>query len=57
MPAGLAVEGANRHDKKVAEATLESIPVERPEPTVEKPRGMCLDKCYDHDDTRKLVRE
>jgi putative transposase len=28
IPVGLAVEGANRHDKKVAEATLESIPVE-----------------------------
>src|SRR5439155_1280356 len=31
VPVGLAVEGANRHDKKLAEATLESIPVERPE--------------------------
>src|SRR3954467_2905582 len=31
VPVGLAVEGANRHDKTVAEATLESIPVERPE--------------------------
>src|SRR6476619_1125470 len=33
VPVGLAVAGANRHDKKLAEATLESIPVERPEPT------------------------
>ena len=33
MPVGLAVEGANRHDKKLVEATLESIPVDRPEPT------------------------
>ena len=30
VPVGLAVEGANRHDKKVAEATLESIPVDAP---------------------------
>ena len=57
MPVGLAVEGANRHDKKLAEATLESIPVERPEPTEESPQGMCLDKGYDYDDTRELVRE
>ena len=57
MPVGLAVEGANRHDKKVAEATLESIPVERPEPTPERPQGMCLDKGYDYDDTRALVGE
>jgi transposase len=57
VPAGLAVEGANRHDKKAAEATLESIPVGRPEPTPEEPRGMCPDKGYDSDDTRDLVRE
>jgi transposase len=47
VPVGLAVEGANRHDKKLAEATLESIPVERPEPTEEAPQGLCLDKAYD----------
>jgi putative transposase len=57
VPVGLAVEGANRHDKKLAEATLESIPVERPEPTEEEPQGMGLDKGYDYDDTRELVRE
>ena len=57
VPVGLAVEGANRHDKKVAEATLESIPVDRPEPTEEEPQGMCLDKGYDYDDTRDLVEE
>jgi transposase len=57
VPVGLAVEGANRHDKKLVEATLESIPVGRPEPTEEEPQGMCLDKGYDYDDTRELVRE
>ena len=57
VPVGLAVEGANRHDKKLVEATLESIPVDRPEPTPERPQGMCLDKGYDYDDTRELVRE
>jgi putative transposase len=57
IPVGLTVEGANRHDKKLAEATLESIPVDRPEPTAERPQGMCLDKGYDYDDTRELVEE
>ncbi len=57
IPVGLAVEGANRHDKEVAEATLESIPADRPEPTPDSPRGMCLDKGYDYDDTRELVQE
>jgi putative transposase len=57
IPVGSAVEGANRHDKKVAEATLESIAVERPEPTEKSPQGMCLDKGDDSDDTRGLVQE
>jgi putative transposase len=57
VPVGLAVEGANRHDKKLAEATLESIPVVRPEPTEEAPQGICLDKAYDYDDIRELVAE
>jgi putative transposase len=57
VPVGLAVEGANRHDKKLVEATLESIPVARPEATAEQPQGMCLDQGYDYDDTRELVRE
>ena len=57
VPVGLAVEGANRHDKKLAEATLESIPVDRPEPTEDRPQGLCLDKGYDYDDIRELVAE
>ncbi len=57
VPVGLAVEGANRHDKKLVEATLESIPVDRPEPTAEDPQGLCLDKGYDYDDTQALVAE
>jgi len=57
IPVGLTVGGANRHDKKLVEATLESIPVDRPEPTEEGAQGICLDKGYDYDDTRALVEE
>lgn len=57
MPIGLAVDGANRHDSKLVEATLKSIPVERPKPTEEEPQGMCLDKGYDYDPVRDLVQE
>ena len=57
MPVGLAVEGANRNDMKMVEATLESIPVERPEPTPEQPQGMCMDKGYDYDEVREIVEE
>lgn len=54
---GLAVDGANRHDKKLVEATLESIPVRRPRPKRGAPQGICMDKGYDYDDTRELVEE
>ena len=57
VPVGLAVDGANRNDFKLARETIESIPVERPEPTAEEPQGMCLDKGYDYDDIRELVAE
>jgi len=57
IPIGLAIAGANRHDSKMVEATLESIPVPRPEPTQKQPQGMCLDKAYDSGEVRALVKE
>ena len=57
MPIGLAIDGANRHDSKMVEATLESIPVQRPKPTRKNPQGICLDKGYDYDNVRDLVKE
>lgn len=57
MPIGLAVEGANRNDFKMARETIERIPVERPEPTADHPQGMCLDKGYDYDEVRDLLAE
>jgi putative transposase len=57
VPIGLAVEGANRHDCKLVQATLASIPVVRPEPTPATPQGICLDKGYDYDAVRDLLAE
>ena len=57
IPIGLAVDGANRHDMKLFRQTLESIPVERPEPTEGQPQGMCLDKGYDYDEVRAIADE
>jgi putative transposase len=57
VPVGLAVDGANRNDFKMARATIESIPIARPEPTPDKPQGMCLDKGYDYDEVRELLTE
>lgn len=57
IPVGLATDGANRNDCKLAEATIESVPVERPDPTPDQPQGVCLDKAYDHDFVRELLDE
>ena len=57
MPIGLAVDGANRHDMKLTRETIESIVVERPEPTLEEPQGMCLDKGYDYQAVRDILEE
>jgi hypothetical protein len=53
----LAHDGANRHDSKLLAATLDSIPIERPEPTPEQPQGLCLDRGYDYQSVRDLVTE
>ncbi len=55
VPIGVVVEGANRHDMKLMEATLAAIVVERPEPTEEHPQNLCLDKGYDYPEVRELV--
>ena len=57
VPIGLAVDGANRHDSKLVKATLESIPVKRPKATKKASQALCLDKGYDYDSVRDLVKE
>ena len=57
MPIGLAVAGANRNDMKLVRTTIESIVVDRPEPTAEQPQGMCLDKGYDCQEVRDILAE
>lgn len=51
------VDGANRHDMKLAKPTLESMVIDRPEPTKEEPQNMCLDKAYDFPEVRDLLEE
>ncbi len=55
LPIGLTIAGANRHDMKLVRSTIQSIIIERPEPTEEQPQGMCLDKGYDYDEVRDMV--
>ena len=57
VPLGLAVDGANRHDMKLARDTVDSLLAERPEPSPEHPQGMCLDKGCDFDAVRRTLDE
>ena len=52
VPIGLAHDGANRHDLKLLEPTLDSIPIERPEPSERSRQGLCLDRAYDSEGAR-----
>ena len=54
IPIGLAVDGANRHDVKLFEPTINNIVVDRPKPTKKKPQGMCLDAGYVGDEVQEL---
>jgi len=55
VPLSVAVAGANRHDMKMTEPTLDSIVIERPEPTAEEPQHLCLDKGFDYDAVRETL--
>jgi Transposase DDE domain. len=57
VPVGLAVDGANRVDFKLARQTLESIPVERPGVKETGAQHLCLDKGYDYAEIDELVEE
>jgi len=57
IPLALTIEGANRHDMKLVRSTLEGIMAARPLPTAAMPHGLCLDKGYDFDEVRSIVRE
>ncbi|MBI3972527.1 MAG: IS5 family transposase [Chloroflexi bacterium] len=57
VPIGLAVDGANRHDRKLVRATIERMVVARPVPTAAQPQGMCLDKGDDYNEVRETLHE
>lgn len=46
-PLGVVVDGANAHDAKLLEATIDAIVLDRPEPD-EVEQHLCLDKGYDN---------
>lgn len=54
-PLAVVIAGANVHDTKLLDATIEAIVVERPEPTPKQPQNMSLDKGYDNPTGRQAV--
>lgn len=52
---GVAVDGANRNDHKLARETLENIRAKRPPSGPEQ--NLCLDKGYDYPEVRQLAEE
>lgn len=47
-PLAVVIAGANVHDTKLLETTIEAIIVDRPSPTPDNPQHLCLDKGYDN---------
>ena len=43
LPIAVVVCGANRHDSKFLEATLDNLVIFRPAPTEDSPQNLCLD--------------
>jgi len=56
VPVSVTIDGANRHDMKLVKATLEGIVVERSTRDENAEQGMCMDKGYDFDEVRELVK-
>ena len=58
VPIGISVDdGANRHDMKMSKATLQSMVIYRPKPTMRSKQHMCLDKGYDFPEIYELLEE
>lgn len=51
-PLGAVISAANRTDRKLADATLDSLVVPRPRPTRRRPQHLCRDKGVDYPETR-----
>jgi transposase len=56
VPLGVEVSGANTHDVKLLQATFDSIPIQRPQPSPHRHQHVCLDKGYDSQDVRHFLR-
>ena len=55
VPLGVVVSGANTHDIKLLQATFDSIPIRRPQPTT-RLQHVYLDKAYDSKNVRQFLQ-
>lgn len=55
IPLALTIAGANRHDMKLVEATLEAQRIVPCDLATNQFRHLCLDKGYDYDEVRNMV--
>ena len=56
-PLGAVIAAANVNDQKLLRETIESIVVDRPQPTKAKPQHLCLDAAYDNATGREAAQE
>jgi putative transposase len=56
IPIGIVIDGANRHDVKLTEATLESQRMVPEREEIESIFNLCLDKGYDSKEVREMLK-
>jgi putative transposase len=56
IPIAVVIEGANRHDMKLTEATLEAQRIIPEDGADGERRHLCLDKGYDYAEIHELVK-
>jgi len=56
-PLAIVIAPANVNDHKLLGETIDSIVVERPKATPRRPQHLCLDKGYDNQQSRKIVKK
>ena len=56
-PLSIVIAPANVNDHRLLEETIEAIVVERPKPTLKKKQNLCLDKGYDNQPSREVVKK
>ena len=57
IPISIVLDGANRHDVKLARPTVENIQIKRPKITKSKQQNLCLDAAYVGSDVEQLAKE